>query len=53
MFKVNNKDTRTMPGVVQVSLLLTYFTLCSSVPIINFDQVNVDWESQCRINCRV
>ena len=34
MFKVNNnKDTRTTP----------YFTRCSSVSIVNFEQVNADW----------
>ena len=32
MFKVNNKDTRT------------YFTPCSSVSIVNFEQVNAGWE---------
>ena len=31
MFKVNNKDTRT------------YFTPCSSVPIVNFEHVNAGW----------
>ena len=31
MFKVNNKDNRT------------YFTLCSSVSIVNFEQVNAGW----------
>ena len=42
MFKVNNKDT----GVVLVSLLLTwtYFTPCSSVSIVNLEQLNADWE---------
>ena len=30
MFKVNNKDTRT------------YFTHCSSVSIVNFEQVNAN-----------
>ena len=41
MFKVNHKDTRTTPGVVQVSLLLilNYFTPCSSVSIANFVHV--------------
>ena len=40
MFNVNNKDTRTIPGVVLVSLVLTWrnFTPCSSVYIGNFDQ---------------
>ena len=32
MFKVNNKDTK--------ATLLAYFTPCSSVPIVNFEQVN-------------
>ena len=30
MFKVNNKDTRMTPS-------------CSSVSIVNFEQVNADW----------
>ena len=38
MFKVNNKDTRTTPGVDLVALLLT---LCSTprsiVSIVNFE----------------
>ena len=33
MFKVNNKDTRTRP----------YFTPCSNVSIVNFEQVNAGW----------
>ena len=36
MFKVNNKDTRTTP--------MAYFTPCSSVSIVNFEQVTADWE---------
>ena len=35
MFKVNNKDTRTTP--------LTYFATFSSVSIVDFEQVHVDW----------
>ena len=31
-------------AVVLVSLLLTYFTPCSKVSIVNFEQVNVGWE---------
>ena len=31
MFKVSNKDTRTTPA---------YFTLCSSVSVVSFEQVN-------------
>ena len=39
MFKVNNN------GIVLVSLLLTllYFTPCSNVSIINFEQANANW----------
>ena len=33
MFKVNNKDTRTMS-----------LTSCSSASIVNFEQVNAGWE---------
>ena len=49
MFKNNNKDTRTTPKVnnkdTRMSLLLTvtYFTLCSSVSIVIFEQVNAGW----------
>ena len=32
MFKVNNKDTGTI-----------YFTPCSSVSIVNFEQINAGW----------
>ena len=44
MFKVNNKETRTTPGVALESLLLTlkYFTPCSSVYIVKFEHVNAD-----------
>ena len=35
MFKVNNKDTRTTP--------MTSFPPCSTVSIVNFEQVNADW----------
>ena len=31
-------------AIVQVYLLLTYFTPCSNVSIVNFEQVNVGWE---------
>ena len=33
------------------SLLLTYFTSCSSVSIINFEQVNADWVQPTSKNC--
>ena len=36
MFKVNNKDI--------VLLTLTYFTPCLTVSIVNFEQVNADWD---------
>ena len=36
MFKVNNKDTRTTPLA---------FRPCSFVSIVNFEQVNADWDS--------
>ena len=35
MFKVNNKDTRKTP--------MAYFKSCSSVSIVNFEQVNTGW----------
>ena len=35
MFKVNNKN---------IVNFLTYFTLCSSVSIVNFDYVIAGWE---------
>ena len=35
MFEANNKDTRKTP-----------MTPCSSVSIVNFTQVNVDWDSR-------
>ena len=44
-----NKNTRIRCGICS-SLTIktpeprTYFTLCSSVSIVNFDQVNADWE---------
>ena len=55
--KVNNKNTRTRCeicskvtlktpiGVILVSLLLTwtYFTLSSSVSVVNFEHVNAGW----------
>ena len=38
MFKVNNKDTKTMP----VASFIPH--LCFSVFIVNFEQVNADCE---------
>ena len=40
MFKVNNKDTRTTPFIVNFEYISQ---LCSSVSIVNFEQVNADW----------
>ena len=37
MFKVNNKATKTMP------MASLYCTPCSSVSIVNFEQVNAGW----------
>ena len=41
----NNMFIANAGSVVLVSLLitLTYFTLCSSVSIVNFEQINADW----------
>ena len=41
MFKVNNKDTRTTT---------TYFTPCSSVSIVKFEQVNAGWVGSVKKN---
>ena len=41
MFKVNNNDSDSL---VLVSLLLTYFTPCSSVSIANFERVTPGWD---------
>ena len=45
MFKLNNKDTITMSGIVLVSSLLnwTNFTSCFSVSIVNFGHVIATW----------
>ena len=37
MFKVNGKDTRT-------TTMVTHFTSCSSVSIVNFEHVIAGWE---------
>ena len=41
MLKVNNKDARTTPLAL---LTLKIFTPCSTVSIVNLEQVNVGWE---------
>ena len=45
MFKVNNKDTRTTPMVLLLTgvLLSYYFTPYSSVSVVNFEHVIVNW----------
>ena len=44
MLKVNNKDTRTTPiAYFTYFTLWTYFTPCSTVSVVNFEQVNADW----------
>ena len=59
MFKVNKRNTRTRfeicskltiktPERRQLSLLLTYLTPCSSVSIVNFEQVNASWAENSR-----
>ena len=42
MLKVNNKDTRTTPGVVLVSLLLTLniFWRRSCIFLVNFEHIS-------------
>ena len=42
MFKYNNKDIRTTPGVFIVNFQ-HYFTPCSCVSIVNFEHVNAGW----------
>ena len=47
MFKVNNKDIRTTLLASFWCLycyLWTYFTPCSSVSFVDFEQINADWE---------
>ena len=43
MFKVNNKDTRTMP----------LHTLLCSVSIVNFEHVIADWDSHSLIAIQI
>ena len=48
MFKANNKNTRTRCEIWSKLTIKTpelrYFTPCSSVFIVNFEQVNAGWE---------
>ena len=52
MFKVNNKHTRTMPMVSFWCLyyLWTYVTPCSTVSIVNFEQVIAGWLSKIKFH---
>ena len=45
MFKVNNKDKKTTPGVVLLPLLLTsnIFHTLFTFPIVNFEHVTAGW----------
>ena len=48
MFKINNRNTRTMCETCSKSTperrqWHTYFTPCSNTSIVNFEQVNSDW----------
>ena len=40
MFKVNNKDTRTMPSLI---VNFEHKSVCSIVSIVNFEQVHAGW----------
>ena len=48
MFKVNNRSTRARCEIWSKLTIKTpeshYFTSCSSVFIVNFEQVNTGWE---------
>ena len=48
MFEVNNKDTRTTPlanlSIIYDGEFISYFTPCSTVSNVNFEQVNASWE---------
>ena len=49
MFKVSHRNTRTRCEICAKltikTLVSIYFTAYSSVSIVNFDQVNADWET--------
>ena len=45
MFKVKNRSTRTIASFWYLYLILNiFFTPCSSVSIVNFEQVNAGWK---------
>ena len=44
MFKVNNRNTRTICEICsKLTIKIPYFTPCSSVSTVNFEQVNAGW----------
>ena len=44
LFKVNNRNSRTRCEIyTKLTIKTTYFTPCSSVSIVDFEQVNADW----------
>ena len=43
MFKVNNKDTKKTPLAYCIVNFEHISLLCSSVSIVNFEQINADW----------
>ena len=51
LFKVNNRNTRTRCEIcskltIKIQEQREYFTPCSSVSIVNFEQVNADWDAK-------
>ena len=58
MFKVYNRNTRTKCEIcsmltIKTSGALTYFTLFSSVSIVNFEQINAGWVPEIAKGCKV
>ena len=45
LFKVNNRNTRKRCEICSKLTIKTYFPSFSSVSIVDFEQVNVGWES--------
>ena len=46
MFQVNKKDTRTTPVASFYVFIvnLEHFAPCSSVSVVNFEQINAGWD---------
>ena len=44
LLKVNNRNTRTRCEICSKLTINTSFTPCSSVSIVNFEQVNDGWD---------